>query len=164
MKRWDIEMNGDDLIASVRLQDGRWVEADEAIAEVDNAYVERNRLVAFLARLFPSGTRKTAIEGWDPAWHGCVFIDTPDGQMSWHYHERDAGLFADLPPYEKPWDGHTTPEKYERLERLKQRVLLMRRHLDGYRAELARHEASSTDTFRDVDSGRYTSTLAEAKP
>lgn len=84
----------------------------------DAAYTERNRLVAFLARKFPSGLRKTEIEGWDPEWHGCVFIDTPEGQMSWHYHDSDAHLFAGLPPYEKPWDGHTTPEKYERLARL----------------------------------------------
>ncbi len=86
---------------------------------MDRAYTERNRLVSFLAHLLPgSGTRKTAIEGWDPEWHGCVFIDTAEGQLSWHYHDSDAHLFADLPPYEKPWDGHSTPEKYERLWRL----------------------------------------------
>jgi hypothetical protein len=41
-------------------------------------------------------------------------IDTPEGQMSWHYHDEDAHLFAGLPPYEKPWDGHSTLEKYLR--------------------------------------------------
>lgn len=87
-------------------------------ADRDNAYNERNRLVALLARIYPSGIRKTAIEGWDPCWHGCVFVDTPMGQMSWHYHERDADLFAGLPPYTKDWDGHSTPEKYERLAQL----------------------------------------------
>ena len=86
----------------------------------DDAYTERNRLVAHLASIYPSGTRRTEIEGWDPEWHGCVFIDTPEGQMSWHYHDREAHLFAHLPPYEKPWDGHSTPEKYERLWRLTQ--------------------------------------------
>lgn len=85
----------------------------------DDAFTERNRLVAALARHYPSGLRRTAIEGWDPEWHGCVFIDTPEGQLSWHYHDRDAHLFAGLPPYESPWDGHTTPEKYARLARLK---------------------------------------------
>jgi hypothetical protein len=79
------------------------------------AYTERNTLVAFLAHQFPSGLRKTEIEGWDTEWHGCVFIDTPEGQMSWHYHDSDAHLFSGLPPYEKPWDGHTTAEKYARL-------------------------------------------------
>lgn len=84
----------------------------------DEAYAERNQLVAFLASRYPSGIRPTAIEGWDPCWHGCVFIDTPEGQLSWHYHDREADLFAHLPAYDKPWDGHTTPEKYERLWRL----------------------------------------------
>jgi hypothetical protein len=91
--------------------------ADLAL-EVDTAYRERNALVAALARHYPSGIRKTDIPGWDPCWHNCVFIDTQEGQMSWHYHDSDARLFAGLPPYEKPWDGHTTPEKYERLNRL----------------------------------------------
>ncbi len=82
------------------------------------AYTERNRLVAFLARQFPSGLKRTAIPGWDPEWHGCVFIDTPEGQMSWHYHDNDADLFDGLPQYQGEWDGHSTPEKYARLARL----------------------------------------------
>jgi hypothetical protein len=88
------------------------------LTEADKAYEERNRLVALLARLYPSGLRHTAIEGWDPEWNGCVFIDTPVGQMSWHYHDREAHLFDGLPPYVKPWDGHTTEQKHERLAKL----------------------------------------------
>lgn len=86
--------------------------------EKDEAYRERNRLVAVLARLFPSGIRRTDIPGWDPEWHGCVFIDLPTGQASWHYHDSEAAQFAALPPYTKPWDGHTTEEKYGRLAAL----------------------------------------------
>jgi len=85
------------------------------LSALDNAYEERNRLVAYLARQFPSGLKKTAVEGWDQAWHNCVYIDTPDGQMSWHFHDRDAHLFDGLPPYEGDWDGHATEEKYQRL-------------------------------------------------
>lgn len=81
----------------------------------DGAYRERNQVVAALARLFPSGIAKTAIPGWDKAWHGCVYIDLPTGQVSWHFHDSDAALFDGLPPYAKPWDGHDTPEKYRRL-------------------------------------------------
>lgn len=88
------------------------------MADADAPYTERNALVAFLSTAYPSGLKRTEIEGWDPEWNGCVFIDTPEGQMSWHYHERDAGLFAHLGPYEGEWDGHTTPEKYERLARI----------------------------------------------
>lgn len=85
---------------------------------LDAAYLERNRLVAMLASLYPSGLKKTAISGWDEEWHGCVYIDTPEGQMSWHYHERDGWLFEGLPQYKGEWDGHTTDEKYARLWRL----------------------------------------------
>lgn len=95
-------------------------EMNAARASMDAAYTERNRLVAFLARVCKptAGTRRTPIEGWNPEWTNCVFVDTTQGQMSWHYHDSDAHLFASLPAYEKPWDGHTTAEKYERLWRL----------------------------------------------
>jgi hypothetical protein len=43
----------------------------------DAAYTERNRLVALLASMFPSVVDQTAIEGWDPEWHNCVYIDFP---------------------------------------------------------------------------------------
>ena len=78
----------------------------------DGAYKERNQLVALLSTCFPSGKAKTAIEGWDEAWHGCVYIDFPWGQASWHYHDSDAWMFEHLPPYQGRWDGHTTDEKY----------------------------------------------------
>ncbi len=78
----------------------------------NNAYKERNQLVALLSTVFPSGKAKTAIDGWDEAWHGCVYIDFPWGQASWHYHTDDEWMFEHLPPYTKQWDGHTTEAKY----------------------------------------------------
>lgn len=87
----------------------------------DGAYLERNQVVAALAKCFPSGTARTAIEGWSDDWHGCVYIDLPTGQVSWHYHDSQAHLFADLPPYAGKWDGHDTPEKYRRLAALSAR-------------------------------------------
>ena len=88
----------------------------ELQARKDDAYLERNRLVAVLAKLFPSGIKKTNIEGWSPDWHGCVYIDLPCGQVSWHYHDSHAFLFDGLPAYEGEWDGTTTEEKYKLLE------------------------------------------------
>jgi len=85
------------------------------LSVLDKAYTERNYLVAYLARQFPSGLKKTAIKDWEVFWHNCVYIDTPKGQMSWHFHDKDAYLFDGLPPYEGEWDGHTTEEKYQRL-------------------------------------------------
>lgn len=106
--------NGDEAVYQERIRRELSVARDLR----DLAYSERNRVVAALAKLFPSGTARTAIPGWDAEWHGCVYIDLPTGQVSWHYHDREAHWFADLPPYTKPWDGHTTTEKYRRLDAL----------------------------------------------
>lgn len=84
-----------------------------------DAYHERNQLVALLARMYPSGIKRTEIDGWDREWHGCVYIDLPTGQASWHYHDRESCLFADLPGYAGEWDGHTTDEKYHRIAKLR---------------------------------------------
>jgi hypothetical protein len=93
-------------------------ELDELIAQKDAAYLERNQVVAALATCFPSGVARTAIDGWSDDWHGCVYIDLPTGQASWHFHDSQAYLFAGLPPYDGVWDGHTTDEKYARLAAL----------------------------------------------
>ncbi|MGI9297788.1 MAG: hypothetical protein ACR2QC_07810 [Gammaproteobacteria bacterium] len=84
----------------------------------DEAYHERNKVVAVLARLFPSGVAKTNIEDWSPEWHSCVYIDLPTGQVSWHFHDSQTYLFEGLPAYQGKWDGHTTEEKYNRLFKL----------------------------------------------
>lgn len=91
-----------------------------ALQAKDAAYLERNRCVALLARMalvlgLRAGLARTDIDGWSPEWHGCVYIDLPTGQVSWHYHETDAHLFAGLPAYAAHWDGHNTPEKYRRV-------------------------------------------------
>lgn len=88
---------------------------DELRGREDAAYEERSKVVALLASLFPSGIAKTAISGWHPEWHGCVYVDLPTGQASWHYHESHAHLFAHLPPYGGVYDGHSTDEKYDRV-------------------------------------------------
>ncbi len=88
--------------------------------EKSKAYRERNMVVALLAQMalamgWRVGRADTDIEGWDDCWHGCVYIDLPTGQVSWHYHESDAILFEALPEYPRRWDGHSTKEKYERV-------------------------------------------------
>jgi len=88
----------------------------EAKSEKDAAYLERNQLVALLSTLYPSGKGRTAIEGWSEDWHGCVYIDFPWGQASWHFHDSHAHLFNHLPPYKGAWDGHTTEQKYAAID------------------------------------------------
>ena len=91
------------------------IKAMELKAEKDQAYLERNHLVAALARLYPSGIKRTDIPGWSPDWHGCVNIDLPTGQISYHYHDSHAALFSGLPAYEGEWDGHDKETVHQRL-------------------------------------------------
>ena len=92
--------------------------------ERDAAYRERNQVVAALARaVVAAGGRAWLAKHkedptWDPEWTNIVFIEPAPrgvGQMSWHLHDSDVALFAELEPGENTWDGHSTPEKYERL-------------------------------------------------
>lgn len=86
----------------------------------DGAYFERNQCVALIARMALElghgvAVTKTAIEGWSEDWHGCVYIELPTGQVSWHFHDSEAYLFDGLPSVPAVWDGHDTPEKYRRV-------------------------------------------------
>lgn len=108
--------------------------------EKDGAYLERNQCVALIAKMalslgLKAGTARTAIEGWSEDWHGCVYIDLPAGQVSWHYHDSQAHLFADLPAYDGAWDGHDTPEKYRRVNayRTQEEIEELRRDAERYR-------------------------------
>lgn len=94
----------------------------------NGAYAERNKVVAAFAKMalvfgWPVVVTNTAIEGWEPEWHNCLYIETPHGQLSWHFHDSEMGLLATFPNtenrhYARGWDGHTTDEKYERLAKL----------------------------------------------
>ncbi len=87
--------------------------------EKDGAYAERNKLVTYLAAVFPSALTRTVIPGWDPEWEWCVCMTTPKGQMSWHIHDSELPLFDHVELVKGwEWDGHTTEEKYERLAEL----------------------------------------------
>jgi hypothetical protein len=91
--------------------------------EKNAAYAERNRVVAWAALLSHQlgdvvRVTKTVIEGWDPAWHNCVFVETPNGQASWHFHDTESHLFFGLTHMPHVWDGHSTEEKYARLQNL----------------------------------------------
>lgn len=87
-------------------------ELREVARERDTAYADRARLVALDTAIYPT-TSNT-----DPAWPDwrVVYLNTPAGQLSWHIHPQDLHLF-DHVPYDPDtvWDGHTTPEKNERI-------------------------------------------------
>jgi FtsP/CotA-like multicopper oxidase with cupredoxin domain len=88
---------------------------------MDSVYRERAHLVAHLAALYPS------VIGYndpnEPDW-AVVFVKTPEGQLSWHVAPDDMDLFTHvafgnlISRQVVTWDGHTTEEKYARLDRL----------------------------------------------
>lgn len=91
----------------------------------NNAYWERNQLVVALSKLFPSALERhpESDESWEDDWRWIVFIDLPTGQASWHIHDSELGNFDHLPRRKhmllvSSWDGHTTEEKYKRLQTL----------------------------------------------
>ncbi|MFB9991243.1 hypothetical protein ACFFLM_04520 [Deinococcus oregonensis] len=78
-------------------------------------YSERAALVAALSKLFPASLESDPEQ---PDWPVCI-IDLPTGQVSWHIAQSDLHLFMHLPRETgRVWDGHTTPEKYDRLNAL----------------------------------------------
>ena len=99
----------------------------------DNAYTERNCVVALLSRMALAMGWRAGIgthevkpgEDWEPEWMSIVCIDLPTGQASWHIHDSHVALFDGLPRYDGRWDGHDTPEKYRRVSAVRGSLLTM---------------------------------------
>lgn len=102
----------------------------------DNAYWERNQLVAALSKIFPAHLAKHPEEDkdWENDWRTIVAVIIPveatkyrgqndkpvDFQLSWHVHDHEIPMFDHLEYKEFWWDGHSTEEKYRRLRLLDQ--------------------------------------------
>jgi len=85
-------------------------------AAKDDAYRQRNALVAWLASLYPTVLARTDIEGWSDDWHWCVFISTPAGQVSFHVHDSHLAYFGHVKRIDNnPWDGHDDATKWDRI-------------------------------------------------
>lgn len=86
--------------------------------ERNSVYGERNKCISLIARMaLKLGYRagiKQDIEAED-GWKHTIYVDLPNGQVSWHIPDSELPLFGFLPEYEGEWDGHQTPEKYERV-------------------------------------------------
>lgn len=81
----------------------------------DAVYRERSHLLALLATHYPAHLQTDLNE---PGWP-VLFLSLPTGQCAWHISDSDADLFVHVRDdiYET-WDGHTTDEKYGRVDRL----------------------------------------------
>lgn len=109
------EVDKDAIIAQMQEQ------IDTLTEQKNAAYTERNMLVAFLSKIYPSwlGRHEEGDETWEPDWMNIVFVESPAGQLSWHIHDSEMSLFSHLQADEnREWDGHDTEEKYNRLSRL----------------------------------------------
>lgn len=84
---------------------------------LDTVYRERAHLLAHLSALYPSHIQPDMSE---PDWP-VLYISFPTGQCCWHLNDSDLDLFGHVPVdvYEI-WDGHTTDEKYERVDKATQ--------------------------------------------
>lgn len=94
----------------------------ELTQQKDGAYQERNQVLALLARMATAlgwkvgiGQHPESDTAWEKDWRTILFIELPTGQASWHFHDSEVHLLNGLPFYEGAWDGHTTPEKYDRV-------------------------------------------------
>lgn len=88
----------------------------------DLAYWERNQLVLYLSKIFPSWLEKHPIEDieWETEWRNIVFIQFPEGKYSWHIHDSEFEYFNYLSFKQgNSWDGSSTEEKYKKLNSLK---------------------------------------------
>lgn len=82
-------------------------------------YRERAHLLRVLAQLF--GGVISYNDARNPEW-AVLYIESPEGQMSWHIAPGDMDLFSHLRVVQDyPWDGHSTRVKYERLTRVLKR-------------------------------------------
>lgn len=110
-----------------------WSVAESALYELstlekakDNAYWERDQLLAALSKLLPSWLARHPDEDkeWEDDWRNIVVVagitsDFQIIQMTWHIHDSELPNFSHLKlDTTFKWDGHTTEEKYKRLSRL----------------------------------------------
>lgn len=87
------------------------------MSNIDAVYRERDQLVAALSKCFPAWIGP--VDDAEPGWCHAVYIDLQTGQVSWHVPDHELlELFSHLPIGTTDWDGHTTEEKYRRLNAL----------------------------------------------
>lgn len=93
---------------------------EDPIRSRDQAYTERNHLVALLAALYPSWKTRhpEEDESWEDDWRWIIGVQLPTGQATWHVHDSELHLFDHVERRDVAWDGHSTEEKYERIAAL----------------------------------------------
>lgn len=88
-----------------------------ALAGKDAAYRDRNALLAWFAAVHRSHLVPAART--DGAWQQVLCVHTEVGQLAWHLPDAELAGFPHVPKEDaNDWDGHTTTERYQRIEKL----------------------------------------------
>lgn len=95
---------------------------EQLTKQKDQAYSERNKVVAALAHILSYlgndvGIAEHQGEDLEPDWRTVLVIGTKENcQITWHFHDSEKHLLDGLPTMDNyEYDGHTTDEKYQRL-------------------------------------------------
>ena len=95
----------------------------KAVEAKNNAYWERNQLVAYIASQYEAHMVRHPEDDkeWEDDWRWIICVHTPQGQLSWHIHDDEVPYFGwlEVEPDGDHWDGHTTEEKYDRITELR---------------------------------------------
>jgi hypothetical protein len=78
--------------------------------KINEVYTQRMLVVCMFAKAmgalgYSYGTGLDDNTSWDISWRTVVYVDTPDGQVSWHVAPDDKHIFEDFPEYTGVWDG-----------------------------------------------------------
>lgn len=118
------------IIESLRVQlKESYKENDLLKEERDGAYMERARILAWhiASEMGPVAfvppwniVLAEAQDLYEPGWK-ILYMQTHQGQLSWHLSPEQVKLFPFIERVESDdpraqWDGHTTKEKYDRIE------------------------------------------------
>jgi len=96
--------------------------AEASAANLERVYVDRNLCVALLLRMCAAnrwqvGTCQSPRPA--PGFSRIALIETPEGQIGWHFPDADQPLFATLDEvfgeFSKEFDGHHHDEKFARM-------------------------------------------------
>lgn len=73
---------------------------------MNKVYTERMLVVRALAVMSgcPYGIGQDDNDDWDDEWRNVVYIDLPQGQVSWHIAPHDLYIFEGFPEYKGEWD------------------------------------------------------------
>jgi hypothetical protein len=90
----------------------------QLVDQKDNAYTERNYLVAVISKIWPSHMMMHQPEDdpdWDEKWRTVICVHVAGRRCGWHIHDSERHLFVhldDSPVAVHGYDGMTTVEKY----------------------------------------------------